>query len=154
MYERAQMQELRRHPVRGALWGLVLGLGAALLLIGQKLIAFGTLPPIRVTVGGVVVGVLWAMYAPAKEPAGPPPVAQQTTSVGPDVHAGAAKWVPMADEPPAGGFGPPVGSTEVPGGEYAEPVDDDSAGSEATRRWPESPPPPPPPSFPPPPPHP
>jgi hypothetical protein len=64
---------LKRHPIRGALWGLALGLGAALLLIGRKVIAFGTLPPLIVIVLGIAAGVLWAMFGPARPPQGPPP---------------------------------------------------------------------------------
>lgn len=78
----------RRHPIRGALWGVMLGIGAALLLIGQKLIAFGTLGPIIVLVVGIAVGVLWSMFAPSKAPKGPAPMRPQpappTTAVDPE----------------------------------------------------------------------
>ena len=65
--------QIKRYPIRGALWGLLLGLGLALVGIGQSIFALGTLPPVLVTVGGVVVGVLWSMFAPPKRPKGAPP---------------------------------------------------------------------------------
>lgn len=64
---------VNRHPIRGGLWGLMMGIGLALALIGFAVIAAGTLTPYVVTLGGVVVGVLWGFFAPAKSPNGPAP---------------------------------------------------------------------------------
>ena len=55
------------HPIRGGLWGLLLGIGVTLFLIGQKVVAFGTLPPILVIVAGIVVGIIWSCFGPAKQ---------------------------------------------------------------------------------------
>ena len=63
----APTQTLKRHPIRGALWGLLLGIGVTLFLIGQKVVAFGTLPPILVIVAGIVVGIIWSCFGPAKQ---------------------------------------------------------------------------------------
>ena len=50
-----------------------MGVGLAAALIGFAVIAAGTLTPYVVALGGVVVGVLWGMLAPAKSPKGPAP---------------------------------------------------------------------------------
>lgn len=63
----------QRHPIRGAIWGAVAGLGAALFLIGRAVIAFGTLAPIVVIVVFAVLGVLWGSFGPARSPKGEPP---------------------------------------------------------------------------------
>ena len=62
-----------RHPIRGGLYGLVMGLGLALILIGRSVIALGTLTPIIVVLLGVVAGVVWGSFGPAKGPTGPVP---------------------------------------------------------------------------------
>ena len=69
----ATQSKLKRHPIRGALFGLLLGIGTAALLIMYAVIALGTLTPIVVIVLGVVVGVLWGMFGPAKGSREPPP---------------------------------------------------------------------------------
>ncbi len=50
-----------------------MGIGLALALIGFAVIAAGTLTPYVVAACGVVVGVLWGFFAPAKGPKGPAP---------------------------------------------------------------------------------
>lgn len=57
---------MRRHPIRGAIWGLLVGLGVALILIGQAVIAMGTLSPPVVVLVGLLLGVAWGMLAPAR----------------------------------------------------------------------------------------
>lgn len=58
-----------RYPIRGALWGLLLGLGAAIysLLFGVFEIS-SIVGPVVVIAAGVVLGILWATLAPAKKP--------------------------------------------------------------------------------------
>lgn len=58
--------KIKRHPIRGAIFGLLLGIGSAALLIMYAVIALGTLTPFVVIGLGVVVGVLWGLYGPAK----------------------------------------------------------------------------------------
>jgi hypothetical protein len=57
---------VKRHPIKGFFGGLFLGLGVALLLIVTSQIALGTLTPLVVVAVGVVAGVLWAMFGPAR----------------------------------------------------------------------------------------
>ena len=66
------VREVKKRPVRGGVWGLFLGLGLALLLIAYNVIALGTLTPYVVLVLGIVVGVLWGVYGPAKGSDEPP----------------------------------------------------------------------------------
>ena len=70
------MESTNRHPIRGALYGFLIGLGAALFLIGRAVIALGTITPIVVIVIGVVLGILWGSFAPAKGAKEPTPVAE------------------------------------------------------------------------------
>ena len=67
----------KRRPIRGLLYGLVLGIGLTLIVVGQGIAALGTWPPFLVLVGGTVFGVLWSTMGPAKAPKGPAPVAAE-----------------------------------------------------------------------------
>lgn len=64
--------KLKRHPIRGALWGLMMGLGVALILINFAVIALGTWMPWIVVGVFIVLGVLWGLFAPAKKPKAEP----------------------------------------------------------------------------------
>ncbi|MCH7789127.1 MAG: hypothetical protein IH940_06750 [Acidobacteria bacterium] len=64
---------VKRHPIRGALFGLGMGLGVAMILVGQAVIAFGTLSPIFVILAGVVIGILYGTLMPPKGPKEPDP---------------------------------------------------------------------------------
>lgn len=55
-----------RHPIRGALAGLLLGFGLALLLISFSVIALGTLAPLVVIGVGVALGVVLTLAVPAR----------------------------------------------------------------------------------------
>jgi len=66
---------VNKHPIRGAIWGLVAGIGLALLLIAYSVIALGTLMPYLVVVVMIVLGVLYGSVGPARsgrEPEEPP----------------------------------------------------------------------------------
>jgi hypothetical protein len=78
--------KLKRHPVRGALYGLLLGLSAAYFGFFQfSLLGFDSLTGVMmkfglIILGGIVVGVLWAYIAPPRRGGGarqapPPPAA-------------------------------------------------------------------------------
>ena len=56
----------RRHPIRGAVSGLLLGLGAALLSIIYGINVLGGLTPWAAVVAGVVVGLLVALFVPSR----------------------------------------------------------------------------------------
>lgn len=58
-------------PIAGALWGIPLGLGLALLAINSKIISLAILPIVIVVLIGMALGVVWSMYGPAKEPKTP-----------------------------------------------------------------------------------
>ena len=66
-------QVTKRHPIRGFIWGILFGLGLALIAIGQGYAALGTLPPFILVIVGIVVGTVWGLVAPAKKPKGEPP---------------------------------------------------------------------------------
>ncbi len=102
----------KRHPIRGFLYGIVFGLGLALIVIGQSMAALGTWPPFIVFIVGVVLGTLWGTYGPAKAPKGPPPSGATVE----DVPAPAP--APEAEPEPA-----PVGA-EAAAEEPAPDVDD------------------------------
>ena len=63
----------KRHPIRGGLYGILLGLGLMFIFVGQSWAALGTWPPVLLFVGGIVFGVLWGFFAPPKKPKGEPP---------------------------------------------------------------------------------
>ena len=67
-------QEVHKHPIRGAIWGFFLGLGVAMYLVLFAIIAFGDWIPFAICVAaGITLGIVWALFAPAKQPQGPPP---------------------------------------------------------------------------------
>ena len=91
-------QLTKRHPIRGFMWGIVFGLGLALLAIGQGYAALGTLPPVILLIAGIVLGTLWGLFAPAKKPKGePPPTAVDVETVE------ASKFDDFTDATPTGG---------------------------------------------------
>ncbi|MEM9466026.1 MAG: hypothetical protein AAGA90_11670 [Actinomycetota bacterium] len=67
----------KRKPIRGFLYGVVLGLGLMMIVVGQGIAALGTWPPFLVLLAGIVIGTLWSTYGPAKAPKGPPPIASE-----------------------------------------------------------------------------
>lgn len=81
--------KLQRHPIRGALYGFLLGLSAAYFAFFQfALFGFDTLMGVItkfaiIIVGGMLVGILWAFVAPPRRAKGPgadaPPPAAATT---------------------------------------------------------------------------
>ena len=81
----------KRRPIRGFLYGIVLGLGLTLLVVGQGIAALGTWPPFLVLIGGIVAGTLWSTFGPAKAPKGAPPIEPQIIE----------DPAPVADEPVA-----------------------------------------------------
>jgi high-affinity Fe2+/Pb2+ permease len=69
--------KLKRHPIRGALFGFMLGISAAYFLYFQfAVFGFDTVGGVLtrfviIILVGVVVGVAWAYLAPAKKPKEP-----------------------------------------------------------------------------------
>ena len=91
---------IKKHPIRGAIWGVPMGLGLALLLAGQGVIAFGdTTPFIVVVVIGMLISIAWSMFGPAKEPKEPAPDADAAEVVEPEPSPDAVEE--EADRAPA-----------------------------------------------------
>lgn len=65
---------VKRRPIRGLLYGLVLGIGLMMIVVGQGIAALGTWPPFLVLLAGIAFGTAWSTIGPAKEPKGPAPV--------------------------------------------------------------------------------
>ncbi len=103
---------VKRHPIRGAIWGFFFGIGLSLVLVDRAVIALGTLTPWVIALGCLVAGVLWGLFAPAKGPKGGQPVIQQPPAAAftpppaaPVPPPPAAPSPPPASPPPAGGPG-------------------------------------------------
>lgn len=62
-----------RHPFRGLLWGLMFGTGLAFVLVFSTLMEFGRTEITVTIVIGVVFGVLWGLFAPARTAKAPAP---------------------------------------------------------------------------------
>jgi hypothetical protein len=85
--------ELKRRPIRGALWGLLLGIGVIALLVMYSVIAVGTLTPWVVLLAFIVLGALWGAFGPAKQTRDLPPSRVRsvpTATTAPGAAAGAA----------------------------------------------------------------
>ena len=101
--------KMKRHPIRGGLYGLLLGLSAAYFAFFQfAMFGFDTLGSVItkfvvIILGGVVVGIVWAYVAPPKRARGPAPTAPPQA--------------PAAAEPPAAPAAPdqPEPPPETPG---------------------------------------
>lgn len=74
---------LKRHPIRGFIWGILMGAGVTLLLMVFSVIPLSIPSLITYTVVGAVVGALWGSFAPPKKPKGAasaaPPAAMDDT---------------------------------------------------------------------------
>jgi len=87
--------QLKRHPVRAAFWGLILGLGVFVYLtfvwpvIGLDDVAAVALKGALVVVGVMVLAVLWGLFGPARKPKGAEPMTSD-----------AAPPAPLADTAP------------------------------------------------------
>jgi hypothetical protein len=104
---------VKRYPVRGALYGLLVGLAAAYFAFFQfAMFGFDNLPSVItkfaiIVLAGVVLGIVWAFVAPAKGAKAP------------------ANDGPAPAAPPAVVAAPPVATTAPPVA-MAPPPDDES----------------------------
>jgi hypothetical protein len=74
-------QKVWKHPIRGATWGLLLGLGAAIYLVIFAVVPFGDWAILGLVVLlGIGLGVVWAHLAPAKKPKGEAPATSATAT--------------------------------------------------------------------------
>jgi len=85
----------RNHPIRGAFYGVILGLGLALMAVGLKVVNLDSIMPIVLVVVGVIIGIVWGMAAPAKKVKGPAPL--QTLDPEPADAALSSSFVGAAD---------------------------------------------------------
>ena len=98
----------KRKPIRGFLYGIVLGLGLMMIVVGQGIAALGTWPPFLVFLAGVVIGTLWSTFGPAKAPKGAPPVEPEI------IEEPTPAPAPVAEEPPATADVDEVADASVP----------------------------------------
>ena len=64
---------LKRHPIRGFLWGLMTGIGVGLLLMVFSVVPL-SIPTLGIYAGAAaVLGALWGSFGPAKPAKGPAP---------------------------------------------------------------------------------
>lgn len=108
-----------RHPVRGFLWGLLMGLGLAIVAVVTTLVSLSLVTVVVLVVVGAVVGVVWGLYGPAKPPKGRAPDARMAppeTTRFDDFDERSIRPDPPADGDPSGH--PAAGSSD--GGSDAE----------------------------------
>ena len=74
------VNEVKRRPVRGAIGGLLLGIGVAVLLLVYGKASFGKWTPVIIVAAGLVVGIAVGLAGPTTRrevvvttPQGPPP---------------------------------------------------------------------------------
>jgi predicted lipid-binding transport protein (Tim44 family) len=112
----------KRHPIKGAIAGLCLGLGLSLLLLIFSIWVVKDFTPYYILIGAcVVIGILWGILAPARRrrrkgapKAAAVPVAAAASPAAP---APASPPAPAAPAPaPAPSPAPDPGAPEAPGG--------------------------------------
>ena len=68
--------QLQRHPVRGAIWGFILGLGIAIYLtfvwpvIGLDDVAMVAIKWALIVGGVMLLSILWGLFGPPRKPKG------------------------------------------------------------------------------------
>jgi len=68
-------QDIKRHPVRGGIWGIPTGLGLGLLAVNSQIFSLSITTLAVFTLIGILIGAVWAWFGPAKKPKGSPPSA-------------------------------------------------------------------------------
>ena len=113
-------QVVKKHPVRGAIWGVLLGCSLAVYAVLFAVIPFTDWVPLGlVVVAGVAIGVAWAYLAPAKKAKGGPPPSVADAEQPQDAFP--ASEESMSDDGPLG---------SVPADDVAPGTDDVSRPSE------------------------
>ena len=74
---------IKRHPIRAAIWGFILGLGVVVYLtlvfpvIALESINSVATQAVMVIVIVMIVSIVWGLYGPAKKPKGSPPISSK-----------------------------------------------------------------------------
>lgn len=104
----ADITTIKRHPIRGLLWGILMGFGLTVVLIVTKVIDLQLSTMVIVTAASIVLGVVWGLTAPAKPVKGLPPAhlrrapAPLLTSRFDDFGSGPAHQAPLTVAEPPG----------------------------------------------------
>jgi predicted lipid-binding transport protein (Tim44 family) len=78
-------QTLKRHPIRGFVWGLIAGLGVGLLLTVLSVIALSISTLVVYATATAVLGAVWGLIGPPKKPRGAAPdIATETPAAASD----------------------------------------------------------------------
>ncbi len=80
----AMISNLQRHPVRGGLYGLLLGLGVAIYLVLFAITPFSLTTMAIIVVVGIALGAAWGAFAPPKR-SGDEPLPGRAAGVGASV---------------------------------------------------------------------
>jgi len=91
----------KTHPVRGVLWGLMMGLGLSIVLVLTKVIPFALAPMLIVLVLGTVIGTVWSIFGPAKHAKDVPTARVQSTGAKVDTAVPVVDEAQPADTPDA-----------------------------------------------------
>jgi hypothetical protein len=103
----------KRHPIKGALGGLFLGLAVVLLLVIFSISPVKTFTPYYFVVGGCfLLGLLWGIFGPARRRKSKAPAPKQPVPVGPS--AAAAAGPPPAPVPAPAPEVPPEAAPAAP----------------------------------------
>ncbi len=102
-------QELKRHPVRGGIWGIPTGLGLGLLAVNAQMFSLSLTTLGAFAVLGIAIGAVWASFGPAKKPKG----------AAPDTRASVAEPEPVTAPP---GLTEDEPGEDAPPGEHPESV--------------------------------
>jgi hypothetical protein len=109
--------KVKRHPIRGAFWGALMGMGAGLILFNFGIITLPRftevstwVPWLLVMAFFIVLGILWGMFGPAKKPKGEPPAeSSSAVSAPPEPEAADPSAEPVEESAPTEGEGPGEG---------------------------------------------
>lgn len=117
----------QRHPIRGVLWGLMFGVGLAVVLVLTTVIALDLPVVIAVIAIGTIAGTAWSVFGPAKSPTDDSE-APTTDTVTPAPGDTAQAPPPPPPPPPT-----PVDSPEIPDADRAtEKPDIETSANEPT----------------------
>ena len=105
------------HPIRGLLWGILFGLGLAVVLVVTSVIPLELSQMAIVAVVGIAIGVAWGLFGPAKAPKGSAPAGVAPTTMAPvgdeNMEPDLAPEGALEEAPEAGRVDPEPGIDEI-----------------------------------------